>query len=362
MQLTIRKIGLMAFMPMLLAFSCNTANPRTDQKGSPQEKSIRLIKIASPSNGTLYPVGNDIEIGIKLIEESVVPDSIILYVNDLRVGQVDGLTKILSTQGFKLGTQTIRATAWKGGLRQSASATIKLKSNMAPKGFTYKVIKTFPHDPEAYTQGLFYHEGILYEGTGQQGRSSIRKVELETGKVLLSVNLEKSHFGEGIAKFGDRIFQLTWTSGVGFTYDFASFKPIGTFSYPTQGWGLTTNGRELIMSDGSNTIYYVDPESFTELHRVEVFDDKKAVDQLNELEFINGELFANVYQSDRVVIIDPETGAVKANIDFKGLLKPEEKTRTVDVLNGIAWDEAGKRLFVTGKNWPKLFQVELVPN
>jgi glutamine cyclotransferase len=299
MQLTIRTVGLMAFMPMLLAFSCNTANQQTDQKGTPGEKSIRLIKIASPSNGTLYPVGSDVEISIKLLDESVVPDSIALYVNDRKMGQITGLTSKLLTLGFKLGTQTIRATAWKGGLRQSASATIKLKSNVAPKEFTYKVIKTFPHDPEAYTQGLFYHEGNLYEGTGQQGRSSIRKVELETGKILQSVNLEKNHFGEGIAKLGDRIYQLTWTSGVGFTYDFASFKQTGTFSYQTQGWGLTTNGRELIMSDGSNTIYFVDPESFTELRRIEVFDDRKAVDQLNELELINGELFANVYQTDR---------------------------------------------------------------
>jgi glutamine cyclotransferase len=174
------------------------------------------------------------------------------------------------------------------------------------------------------------------------------------------VNLDQKHFGEGIALINNKIYQLTWTSGVGFEYDFTTFKQIRTFDFTTQGWGLTTNGKVLIMSDGSNFIRFMEPENFAELKRIEVYDNKGPIDSLNELEYINGEIFANIYQTDRIVIIDPETGMVKSVIDFKGLLKDTDRTRETDVLNGIAWDEAGKRLFVTGKLWPKLYQVELV--
>lgn len=351
----------LAVILTFFAFSCKNSNDKkviTDEQST--QKSIYLIKFSAPSNGTLFSSGDNIDLILKLQDEKAIPDSIILFVNEKKIGKVSELKYKLKTNELGLGTLNIRATAYKEGLHQTASISVKLKSNLIPKNYSYKVIKAFPHDPDAYTQGLFYKDGFLYEGTGQKGSSSIRKVELETGKILQSVNLDEKHFGEGITLFNNKIYQLTWTSEVGFVYGFTTFKQIKTFSYNTQGWGLTTNGKDLIMSDGSNNIYFMDPENFAEIKHIEIFDNKGAVNELNELEYINGDIYANVYMTDKIVIIDPATGMVKGIVDFKGLLKDSDRTNDVDVLNGIAWDEAGKRLYVTGKLWPKLYQVELV--
>ncbi len=346
---------------MLAAFSCKTnkENKISDQEQT-APKSINLVKVDKPSNGALYKLDDEINFALKLQDEKIIPDSIVVFINSKKIGRLIGLNYSVTTNNLSLGTQVFRATAYKDGLHQTASVSIKLKSKIVPKHYTYRVVKTYNHDPDAYTQGLFYKDGFLYEGTGQKGASSVRKVELETGKVLQSINLEDKHFGEGITLFNNKIYQLTWTSEVGFIYDFSTFKQVGSFTYSTQGWGLTNNDKELIMSDGSNVIHFMEPDNFAEIHRIEVFDENEAVNQLNELELINGDLYANVYQTNNIVIIDPKTGVVKGLIDFKGLLKDADKTGNEDVLNGIAWDEAGKRLFVTGKLWPKLYQVELI--
>lgn len=346
---------------ILFAFSCKTNREKKDiPENQIEQKTVYLVKVSEPTNGRLYSLGENIDLSLKLYDDKQSPDSIIISIGDKKIGKLTGLTYSINTKEFSLGVLNIRATAYKDGKHQTASVSVKLKSNTTPKKYSYKVLKSFPHDPDAYTQGLFYKDGFLYEGTGRNGSSSIRKVELETGKVLQSVNLDQKHFGEGITLFNNKIYQLTWTSEIGFTYDFNSFQQIGTFSYTTQGWGLTTNGKFLIMSDGSNIIHFMDPETFGETKRIEVYDDKEPINQLNELELINGDLYANVYQTDKIVIINPNTGVVKGEINFKGLLKDSDKTDDVDVLNGIAWDEAEKRLFVTGKLWPKLYQVEIM--
>ena len=345
---------------MLFAFSCKTNNESNATTDPSTPTTIYLVKVSEPSNGSLYSLGENINLQLKLQDDKVIPDSIIVFANDKKIGKVIGLNQSIKTDKLNLGTLVIRATAYKEGLHQTASVSVKLKSNVVPKKYSYRVVKSYPHDQDAYTQGLLYKDGFLYEGTGQYGSSTVRKVELETGKVIQSINIERKHFGEGIALFNDNLYELTWTSEVGFVYDFNTFKQIRSFSYNTQGWGLTNNDKELIMSDGSNVIRFMEPENFTETKHIEVFDNKGAVDQLNELELINGDLYTNVYQTDLIVIIDPETGMVKGVIDFKGLLKDSDRTNQVDVLNGIAWDETGKRLFVTGKLWPKLYQVELV--
>lgn len=356
------KTGFAAVLTItLLSNSCsnNEKKVSTDEQSTP--KTIYLVKVSEPSNGTIYALGDNVNLRLKLQDDKVTPDSIIVFANDQTIGKVVGLNQSIKTANLKLGTLVIRATAYKDGLHQTASVSVKLKSNIAPKRYSYRVIKSYPHDPDAYTQGLFYKDGFLYEGTGQNGSSSVRKVELETGKVLQSINLDRKHFGEGITLFNDKIYQLTWTSEVGFVYDFTTFKQIRSFGYNTQGWGLTSNDKDIIMSDGSNIIHFMEPENFIETKHLEVFDDKGPVEQLNELELIDGDLYANVYQTDLIVIINPETGMVKGVIDFKGLLKDSDRTSNVDVLNGIAWDQAGKRLFVTGKLWPKLYQVEIIP-
>jgi glutaminyl-peptide cyclotransferase len=230
-----------------------------------------------------------------------------------------------------------------------------------PPVMTYTVINTYPHDPSAFTQGLVFTDGVLYEGTGLYGQSSLRRVALETGAVLQSCALSAQLFGEGIAIYGNRIIQLTWQSHIGLVYDKTSFELLRTFSYPTEGWGLTHDGARLIMSDGTATLHFLDPETFAEVGQVEVYDVDGPVRRLNELEYIGDEIYANIWQTDRVVRIDPQTGQVLGWVDLSGLLSPEDRQQPVDVLNGIAYDPASDRLFVTGKLWPKLFEIELRP-
>jgi glutamine cyclotransferase len=227
--------------------------------------------------------------------------------------------------------------------------------------YTYRVVNTYAHDRGAFTQGLVVTEGILYEGTGRLGASSLRRVELETGDVLQLRRLPVQLFGEGVTVFDDKVYQLTWKAHIGFVYDKYSFDLLGYFTYPTQGWGLTHDGQRLIMSDGTSTLYFLDPDTFEETGQVQVHDNDGPVTRLNELEYVRGEIFANVWTTDRIARIDPQTGRVTGWIDLAGLLSEEDRSQPVDVLNGIAYDAENDRLFVTGKLWPKLFEIELVP-
>jgi glutamine cyclotransferase len=224
----------------------------------------------------------------------------------------------------------------------------------------FQVVRSFPHDRQAFTQGLIYREGVLYEGTGLNGRSGIRKVKLETGEVLQTQPLDPQYFGEGITDWKASLIQLTWRSEVGFVYDLATFKQTRTFNYRGEGWGLTHDKTRLIMSDGSAELRFLDPETLAETGRLTVRDGRERVSDLNELEYVDGEVFANVWQTDRIARISPKDGRVTGWIDLTGLLPPGERA-TDAVLNGIAYDASTRRLFVTGKLWPRLFEIELVP-
>lgn len=224
----------------------------------------------------------------------------------------------------------------------------------------YKVVKTYPHDTRAFTQGLFFNDGFLFEGTGLEGRSSIRKLDLDTGRVLQEVALPPEVFGEGITQWGDRLIGLTWRDQTAYVLDLKSFKLWRKFSYPGEGWGLTHNGRELVMSDGTAELRFLDPLTFKELRRLKVTADGQPVTQLNELEWVEGEIYANVWQTDRIARIDARTGRVTAWIDLAGILPDDQRLNADAVLNGIAYDPKTKRLFVTGKLWPKLFEIKLV--
>lgn len=228
--------------------------------------------------------------------------------------------------------------------------------------YRYMVKNTYPHDPQAFTQGLFYKDGYLYETTGLQGHSSLRKVDLTTGKVLQKKDLASEYFGEGSAAVGNEIVGLTWTSHVGFVYDQKTFALKRRFNYQGEGWGLASDANQLYMSDGSNAIRILDPRTFEEKRRIQVTADGKPIERLNELEIVDGQIFANVWGSDVIARIDPATGNVVGWIDLSGLLPPGQRgTDSVDaVLNGIAYDSKHHRLFVTGKLWPKLFEIELV--
>lgn len=225
--------------------------------------------------------------------------------------------------------------------------------------FKYRVVRSYPHDREAYTQGLVYRDNVFYESTGLNGRSSLRKVRPETGEVLQIRRLDPQYFGEGLALIGSNLVQLTWQTEVGFVYDLATFEPRRTFSYTGEGWGLTTDEKRLVMSDGSSVLRFLDPATFKETGRLTVKDAGMPVEQLNELEIVKGEIYANVYQTHRIARISPQSGQVVGWIDLTGLLSARESAG-VDVLNGIAYDAAKDRLFVTGKLWPKLFEIQIV--
>ncbi|HEY6301721.1 MAG TPA: glutaminyl-peptide cyclotransferase [Terriglobales bacterium] len=229
-----------------------------------------------------------------------------------------------------------------------------------PPEYTFKVVRTFPHDPAAFTQGLAYRNGFLYEGTGLNGRSSLRKVRLETGEVARRVELAPEFFGEGVTLLKNEVVQLTWQSQTGFVYNLSDFRLLRRFSYTGEGWGLTTNGHDVFMSDGTSEIRVLDSGTLAEKRRIKVRDGQTPIDQLNELEFVEGEIFANVWQTDRIARISPQSGEVVGWIDLKGLLSPIYRLEPGAVLNGIAYDSGRKRLFVTGKLWPSVFEIVLV--
>jgi len=231
-------------------------------------------------------------------------------------------------------------------------------TNTTTPRYTYNVVNAYPHDENAFTQGLVFEDGFLYEGTGLYGNSSLRRVELETGKVLQVHALQDQFFGEGVTIVGDKIIQLTWESHRGFIYDKNTFDLLREFSYPTEGWGITYDGSRLIMSDGTANLYFLDPETLQRVGQVKV-RDAAPVTGLNELEYVNGEVYANIWGEEEIAVINPQTGRVKAWIDLKGI-QGSENSDPDNVLNGIAYDSKGDRLFVTGKMWPQLYEIRLV--
>jgi glutamine cyclotransferase len=225
---------------------------------------------------------------------------------------------------------------------------------------SYRVVKAYPHDSQAFTQGLIYLDGHLYESTGLNGRSTLREVDLESGRVLKEISLPQQYFAEGLTNWGSTLIQLTWKKHVAFVYDRATFRLLKSFHYPWEGWGLTQDGKHLIMSDGSETIHFLDPDTFKQVRSIHVTDRGKPVQNLNELEYIRGEIYANVWMSNRIARISPSTGKVLGWIDLSGILPSVEVTGEGAVLNGIAYDASHNRLFVTGKDWPRLFEIQVV--
>lgn len=237
----------------------------------------------------------------------------------------------------------------------------KAPGNAVVAKYGYQIVSISPHDSNAFTQGLIFAGGKLYESTGEVGRSSLREVDPKSGKVLKKVDVPEPYFAEGITLLNGKIYQLTWQHELGFIYDAQKLEPIGRFNYDGEGWGLTTDGRSLILSDGTNRLRFLDPDSFRVTKTIAVLDGETSINALNELEYINGEIYANIWHDERIATINPETGRVTGWIDLTGLLQPGDVQDEEGVLNGIAFDQSANRLFVTGKLWPRLFEIKIRP-
>jgi glutamine cyclotransferase len=343
----------------LMAFGC---------KHTPQQLSINI----TPDAGTSYKAGDPVKIGLGLSPGAKI-DSVVYLLDSVRyASSKDTVGITLKTDTMPLGVRLITARVYQGGQPQEASTNIVLLAAKAPEEMTYKVVKVFPHDTSAYTEGLLYQDGYLYESAGgylkppagepADGQSSLRKVDLNTGKVVQKVLDPPTIFGEGISIVGDKIIQLTWKAKIGYIYDKNTFKLLSTFTnnIGAEGWGMCFDGNKLYMDDSTNRIWFIDKNNWHSIGYIDVYDNHKPIDSVNELEYIDGKLYANHYQTNDILVIDPKTGAVLQRIDLTNLYPEDQRAPNTDVLNGIAYDAATKRIFITGKKWPHLYQVEFV--
>jgi len=337
----------------------NTENNNLNTEIKETEKNPIHLEVSNPKSDK-YIIGEVIEITFS-VDNFNQKDTLNLLINKTKISDLQGKLKYTwDTKSAKTGTNTITVEYIKNNKLIQLQKKVVLLSDIKPKTYGYKVKNVYNHDIAAYTQGLFYSNGLLYEATGLEGESTVRKVKFETGEVLQSFAIPTDVFGEGITLMGNKIVQITWRSQRGFVYNLADFKLIEEFSYTGEGWGVTYDEKNLFMSNGSNKIQILENQTFSVVDEIEVYDDKGPVTYLNELEYIDGEIYANIYQYEKIARIDPKTGKVLSYIDLSHILPMSDYQSDTDVLNGIAYDKIKKRLFVTGKKWPKLFEIELL--
>jgi glutamine cyclotransferase len=338
-----------------------TSDKRTSRSTTP--KVTKVTNLENPPRNASYAIGDQIPVYLST-PDTLKIDSLQLFFRGQQVGTfTEQDTLFVSTAEMLPGMGGVRVKVFfAGGQDETHSRQVELLSDIVPASFTYKVINTYPHDVGAYTQGLIYYDGWLYEGTGNYNQSTVRKVRLSNGEVIQARNNASDIFGEGITIYNGRIYQLSWKAQICFVYDLNTLEEVQKYYYQNkEGWGLTNNEDELIMSDGTNILYFLDPEMFTVNRQIEVYNNEGPVKDLNELEYIDGKIYANRYYTDEIVIIDPATGKEEGRVDMKGILSIKDRKPSTNVLNGIAWDAENERLFITGKYWPKLFEIELVP-
>jgi len=363
--MSIIKYFILALLFLQVSCSQQEKNTKQEPKQTSQNtvKRVSVIKIESPKAGDMFTIGESVDIQLKLKNTKLVIDSLIVESakNKIKLTPED-LNYLWQTKELNTGTNQLKVFAYSQGNKvDSYYLKLRFKSDIIPEAYKCQIMNTYPHDKNAYTQGLVFENGIMYEGTGDWANSSLRKVDYNTGKVLASLSLGGGeYFGEGITIFKDKIIQITWKSKTGFVYDKNSFSLIRKFKYPTDGWGLTTYNDKLLMSDGSNRIHILDPEYLNEIGKIEIYDHNGPVDSLNELEFINGLVYANVYQTEEIIAFDPETGKVIKKIDCSEIIPKGFENEIDNVLNGIAYDHENDRYFITGKRWPSLFEVKFV--
>ena len=339
---------------LLYLSGCGKQNP--DIPKSPRIKNQKITSVISPKINQQVKIGEEIFFEIESSKQRI---------DSVRI-QVGNYSEMFITASFswtpqtnRTGTYKIQLSTYCNGKEEIHYPRLKLLSDIEPEQYSYVVLGTYPHNTADFTQGLFFLNDQMVESTGQKKKSEIKKTDPVSGETISKIPLEDQYFGEGCTLYNDEIYQLTWTSNTGFVYDLDLNKK-RSFQYNTLGWGLTTMGDSLVMSDGSDKLYFMSPEDFSEIGRLEVYNSEGAVHNLNELEYINGHIYANEWQTDLIHVIDPFTGKIIKTIDLSGLLTKEE-AQSADVLNGIAYDQAGDRLFVTGKLWPWLFEIKLQP-
>jgi glutamine cyclotransferase len=329
--------------------------------GSGNQKASSLFDIALEDNKTSFTHNEVVGISIKNKKQKTIEN--VSYMMDGKSLQVNNGKITLTPE--KLGNKTVTANITYEGNTVQINKNIKILSSKSPDIYTYTIIKEYPHDPTSYTQGLEFHQDTLYEGTGKNGRSILRKYDYENGNVFQEIKLDNTYFGEGITILDNKIYQLTWRSGIGFVYNLKDMKKLDNFKYgkSKEGWGLTNDGKKLYKSDGTEKIWILDPETLIEEDHIETVTNKSIFNQANELEYVDGKIYANVYQKPSVMIIDAASGAIEGVVNFSGLSDKVTKTQnwvaTDNVLNGIAYHPERKTFFVTGKEWDKLFEVTI---
>lgn len=320
----------------------------------------KSIYFASPIAGATMASGDDIFLKTDVEPESF--DSIQYYIDTVFIGsRKDTSTVKASTLGFSFGGVLLTAKVFSAGVSTDVTTNIQLFPATEPLHYAYTLVNTYPHDTSSYTQGLEYQGGVLYESDGEVGQSSLRKVDVNTGKVLKIIDIPAPYFAEGITLIGNRIIMLTWKNRMGFEFDKNTFEKNLEFPYNAspEGWGLAFDGKRILSTDGTNNIYYLNKDTYQKMDQMGVYDNNGPVQYLNELEIIDGKIYANIYQTDIIAVIDPVSGAVEAYINLSDIYPEGERNEYADVLNGIAWDASGRRLFVTGKKWDKLFQIKI---
>jgi glutaminyl-peptide cyclotransferase len=334
------------------------------QESANPNSNTELVEFVKPFNNSSFKVGEPITFQMRKVIDSISIDSIRFSIEGQFYSTLSGnkLEILWNSENSKLGHISVQAIAYaSNGRKGIISMIVQILSDTKPIQYTYKILKVYPHDRNAYVQGLIYEKGYFYESDGEYGKSALRRVKLETGESVSYISMDPSIFAEGIAIDNDKIFQITYKEHIGFVYDKATFKLIRKFNYDyDEGWGLEFDGKNFMMTDGGYTIYFIEPEYFTQVGKIEVTSDEGTIDSINELELIQGKLYANVYMQDYVLIIDPKSGKVLGQIDFKGILPKKDYDSNTNVLNGIAWNPENGHLFITGKNWPRLFEVEVV--
>ena len=345
------------FLTLFVFVNCAHSSKRT-------RPPVTSIKITHKNNN--YCVGDNLSIHLKTKIKDGTFRSTELFLDgkSISISDKEEFSCEIKTQNLNVGTHYLKSLATTSdGTTGENFTDFLLLSDITPKKFGYKIIKTYPHSIEHFTEGFEIRDGFLYEGTGQEGSSAIYKTDLKNWKVVKEYKLDQQYFGEGITILNGKLYQLTYKSQIGFVRDLNTFEVIKSWSYKNaQGWGLTNDGKSLIMSDGTDYLYFLDPESLKEIKKIQVCNTKNSLQNLNELEYINGEIWANLWTTDTILKIDPETGKIIAEIDLSGLLSSNSNQKVpIDVLNGIAYDHDRNKIYVTGKLWPKLFEIEIVP-